>query len=306
MKFQEARENFLDWLEVIKNKSQKTVEQYGRHLEKFSEYLEEKNIDSYAFKVEEITLKISEGFRTYLYKGEKKISVKTANAYMITIRSFLKYLEKQWIKSLSATSIDLIKAEPRKVEFLEIDELEALFKAPEVSTIIWKRDLAIMECIYSTGLRISELTGLNKTDINLEKLEFAVRGKWKKLRVVYLTEHAAQLIKNYLEARNDHLSPLFIRHNVKMDNIDVLEDDNMRLTRFFMTGMIKKYAIKAWIIKNISAHTLRHSFATTLLWAGADLRSIQEMLWHSSITTTQVYTHVTNPQLKNIHKKYMK
>lgn len=306
MKFQEARENFIDWLEVIKNKSLKTVEQYTRHLEKFSEYLEEKNIDSYEFVVWDITLKLANGFRSYLYKWEKKISIKTANAYMITLRSFLKYLEKQGEKSLSATSIDLIKAEERRVEFLSEEELENLFKTPDRETIIWKRDIAIMSCIYSTWLRISELTALNKTDINLETLEFAVRGKWKKLRVVYLTQDAADLISDYLSMRNDHLSPLFIRHNVKADNIDILEDENMRLTRFFMTSMVKKYALKAGIIKNISAHTLRHSFATTLLWAWADLRSIQEMLWHSSITTTQVYTHVTNPQLKNIHKKFMK
>ena len=306
MKFQEGKESFLDWLEVIKNKSPKTVEQYSRHLEKFSEYLEDKNIDSYNFKVGEITLKIAEGFRSYLHKSGKKISVKTANAYMITLRSFLKYLEKQGEKSLSATSIDLIKAEPRQVEFLTEDELQKIFQVPDTSTLIGKRDLAIMECIYSTGLRISELTALNKNDINLETKEFAVRGKGRKIRVVFLTEHAAELIKNYLNARVDHLSPLFIRHNINAENIDVLEDEKMRLTRFFMTGMVKNYAIKAGILKNISAHTLRHSFATTLLWAWADLRSIQEMLGHASITTTQVYTHVTNPQLKNIHKKFMK
>jgi len=306
MNFQETRENFLDWLEVIKNNSSKTVEQYSRHLEKFSEYLEEKNHDSFLFEVWDIDLKLAEWFRTYLYKWEKKITVKTANAYMITLRSFLKYLEKQWVKSLSATSIDLIKAEPRRVEFLSPEELERLFNAPKVDTIIGKRDIAIMECIYSTGLRISELTALNRQDINLETLEFAVRGKWRKIRVVYLTEHAAELIKTYLNARNDHLSPLFIRHNIHHDNIDILEDENMRLSRFFITGMIKSYAQRALILKNISAHTLRHSFATTLLWAGADLRSIQEMLGHSSITTTQVYTHVTNTQLKNVHKKFMK
>lgn len=304
--FMEAKANFLDWLEVIKNKSQKTVEQYSRHLEKFSEYLEDKNIDSFNFTIWEITLKLAEWFRSYLYKWEKKITIKTANAYMITLRSFLKYLEKQWEKSLSATSIDLIKAEPRRVEFLSQQELEKLFKSPNTSTLIGKRDLAIMECIYSTGLRISELTALNKKDINLESLEFAVRWKWRKIRVVYLTQHAAELIKEYLNARDDHLSPLFIRHNVGKNNIDVLEDENMRLSRFFITGMIKSYALKSMILKNISAHTLRHSFATTLLWAGADLRSIQEMLGHSSITTTQVYTHVTNPQLKNIHQKFMK
>jgi len=302
----EACSDFVDWLEVIKNKSPKTVEQYSRHLEKFSEYLEDKNIDSFNFTVWEITLKLAEWFRSYLYKWEKKITIKTANAYMITLRSFLKYLEKQGQKSLSATSIDLIKAEPRRVEFLSEEELERLFKAPDTSTLIGMRDIAIMECIYSTGLRISELTWLNKNDINLNTLEFAVRWKWRKIRVVYLTEHAASLISQYLNARDDHLSPLFIRHNVWKNNIDMLEDENMRLTRFFITGMIKKYALKAMILKNISAHTLRHSFATTLLWAGADLRSIQEMLWHASITTTQVYTHVTNPQLKNIHKKFMK
>lgn len=306
MKFREAQENFLNWLEVIKNKSPKTVEQYSRHLEKFWEYLEDKNIDSYTFVVEEITLKLAEWFRTHLYKLNAKISIKTANAYMITLRAFLKYLEKQGIKSLSPTAIDLIKAEPRQVEFLTEDELKKLFSIPDTGTLIGKRDIAIMECIYSTWLRISELTWLNKTDINLETREFAVRGKWRKIRVVYLTEHASSLIQEYLNARNDHLSPLFIRHNVHHNNIDVLEDESMRLSRFFITNMIKSYAIKSWILKNISAHTLRHSFATTLLWAGADLRSIQEMLGHASITTTQVYTHVTNPQLKNIHKKFMK
>jgi len=302
----EACSDFIDWLEVIKNRSLKTVEQYSRHLEKFSEYLEEKNIDSFDFTVGEITLKLAEWFRSYLYKSEKKITIKTANAYMITLRSFLKYLEKQGQKSLSATSIDLIKADPRRVEFLSDEELERLFKAPDSNTLIGKRDLAIMMCIYSTGLRISELTGLNKTDINLNTLEFAVRGKGRKVRVVYLTEYSAELIKQYLDSRDDHLSPLFIRHNVWKNNIDVLEDEQMRLSRFFITGMIKNYGIKALILKNISAHTLRHSFATTLLWAWADLRSIQEMLWHASITTTQVYTHVSNPQLKNIHKKFMK
>jgi integrase/recombinase XerD len=178
---------------------------------------------------------------------------------------------------------------------------------PDTSTIIWKRDLALMECIFSTWLRVSELTALNRKDINLDTHEFAVRGKWKKVRVVYLTQLSSDLIRAYLDTRDDHLSPLFIRHNTKSDNIDVLEDEKMRLTRqFITTGLIKKYATKAVIIKNVSAHTLRHSFATTLLSAWADLRSIQEMLGHSSITTTQVYTHVTNHQLKNVHDKFMR
>jgi site-specific recombinase XerD len=307
MLFKEAHNKFLNYLEVIKNKSPRTVEQYDRHLRKFDLFINESlKIKSSTFKVEKIVLDIAENFRSYLYEKNRTISIKTANAYMITIRSFLKFLEKKWHKSLSATAIDLIKAEERHVEFLNEEELERLFNAPDAKTVIWTRDLAIMECIYSTGLRISELTGLNIKDINLKRREFAVRWKWRKVRVVYLTKHAAKLIENYLEKRNDHLSPLFIRHNMKIENIKTLEDEKVRLTRFFITNMVKKYATKAFILKNISAHTLRHSFATTLLSNWADLRAIQEMLWHASITTTQVYTHVTNKKLKEVHSKFFK
>lgn len=304
MLYKEAHLKFLDYLEVIKNKSEKTVEQYDRHLKKFNEYLWKKYK---ILKVSEITLDLADWFRSYLYENKKKkISIKTANAYMITLRSFLKYLEKKWFKSLSATAIDLIKAEERQVEFLTEDEIERLFDTPDKGNIIWVRDLAIMKCIYSTWLRISELTKLNKEDINLKRKEFAVRWKWRKIRVVYLTDDSSKAIKKYLEMRKDHLSPLFIRHNIKIENIDALNDEKTRLSRFFITTMIKNYAKKAFILKDISAHTLRHSFATTLLWNWADLRAIQEMLGHSSITTTQVYTHVTNKKLKEIHNKYMK
>ncbi len=306
MKLKKAHEDFLNWLEASKNKSQKTIEQYDRHLNRFWEYLEDKNFDRFNFDLKNLNLEIAEWFRSYLYKSsEKKISIKTANAYMITLRSFLKYAEKKWIKSMSATAIDLIKAEPRMVEYLTKDELERLFKTPNTNSIIGTRDLAIISVIYSTGLRISELTALNIDDVDLKRKEFAIRWKWRKIRVVYLTDDSANKIKNYLDKRRDHLKPLFIRHNIKIDSIDILEDENTRLTRFFITNMIKRYWIKANILKNISAHTLRHSFATTLLNAWADLRSIQEMLGHSSITTTQVYTHVNNPHLKEIHKKFM-
>ena len=307
MKFKEAHLNFLNYLEVIKNKSQRTIEQYDRHLRKFESFLMESlETDPSIFDVEKIDLNTAEKFRSYLYEKNRSISISTANYYMITLRSFLKYLEKKWIESMSATAIDLIKADERHVEFLNEEELERLFNAPDTATVIWARDLAIMECIYSTGLRISELTGLNRKDINFKRKEFAVRWKWKKVRAVYLTKHSADLIENYLEKRTDHMWPLFIRHNIKMDNIDALEDEKVRLTRFFITGMVKNYASKAFILKNISAHTLRHSFATTLLSNWADLRAIQEMLWHASIKTTQVYTHVTNKKLKDVHKKFMK
>ncbi|MDD4151746.1 MAG: tyrosine-type recombinase/integrase [Candidatus Gracilibacteria bacterium] len=301
MKFNEAKIKFLNWLEIIKAKSPKTIEQYNRHLEKFEIYMKGND-----FLVENIDLELAEGFRTFVHKNGKHISIKTANAYMISLRSFLKYLEKTGIKSLSPTSIDLIKQEQRQVEFLSEEELYRLFRAPDTTNIIGKRDLAIITCIYSTGLRISELTALNINDINLSKKEFVVRGKGKKLRIVYLTKEAVSKINAYLEARTDNYSPLFIRHNFDSKNFKNLCDEDVRLSRFFITTMIKEMAIKAYILKDISAHTLRHSFATTLLNNGADLRSIQELLGHSSITTTQVYTHVTNPKLKEIHNKFMK
>lgn len=304
MNIKEAHTKFLEYLESIKNNSQKTVEQYDRHLKKFEEYLKEKGLEN--INVEKLNLEIFEDFRASLYRWKKKISVKTANAYMITMRSFLKFLWKRWLDSLAPWKIDLIKHEDRRVEFLTEEELDRLFNCPDTWTITGLRDLAIMKCIYSTGLRISELTNLNIENIDLERKEFAVRWKWRKLRVVYLTDDSAESIRKYLQKRNDHLKPLFIRHNAKAENIDILTDENMRLSRFFITTMIKKYAKQAIILKDISAHTLRHSFATTLLSKWADLRSIQEMLWHASITTTQVYTHVTNQKLKEVHKKFMK
>ena len=310
MIFHQVHTQFLEYLEVIKNKSQNTIIQYDRHLNKFYDYLEDKNIDSNKFEVEKITLDLAEWFRTFLYKSAKKsISIKTANAYMISLRAFLKYCEKKWIASLSPTAIDLIKAEPRMVEYLTKEELERLFLTPSRETIIWNRDLAIMEMIYSTWLRISELTNLDIKDVDLKRLEFWVRWKWKKVRVVYLTENSALLIKNYLDLRSDNFTALFIRHNIKTENLKITDEvywEKMRLSRFFITTMIKKYALKAFILKDISAHTLRHSFATTLLSNGAWIRDVQEMLGHSSITTTQVYTHVTNSQLKNAHKKFMR
>jgi len=175
---------------------------------------------------------------------------------MITIRAFLKYAQKKQIKTLAPTSIELIKAEQRNIEFLSKEELDRLFSSPNTNNIIWFRDLTIMECIYSTWLRITELTNLNIDDINLKRKEFAVRWKWRKLRVVFLTNHAANLIEKYLEKRNDHFSPLFIRHNIKKENMTWIGDEKMRLTRFFITKMIKRYAQKAFILKNLSRYKI--------------------------------------------------
>lgn len=259
-----------------------------------------------------------EDFDTWrLSLADSGLSVKTVNAHIITIRSWLKYLKKEEIDCLDPTVLDLMRVQDREVTFLTGEEIERYFTAIPRETIQWLRDYAISECVYSTGLRISELTALNRQDVNFETLEFAVRGKWGKLRVVYLTEQASLAIQAYLEARNDHFTPLFIRHNfgensalikgaggLSLEDTVLLDDAPVRLSRFFITNMVKGYGLRAGILKNMHAHTLRHSFATTLLTNGADIRIIQELLGHASITTTQVYTHVTNPKLKEAHKKF--
>ena len=354
MNFVRAIDEFLIYIRIHKNLSPRTVEQYERHLVKFLWYLvpeisefewkpldhelvflespedsvkrSQKNVlkrfllDKCPLELENVKISDLNEFRLYI--AEKWLSVKTANAYMITFRAFLKFCRKQWYESIDPISIDLIKQKDREVTFLDTAEIVRIFDQIDTTTIQWKRDAAIIECIYSTGLRISELTALNKSAINLDTREFSVRGKWSKIRTVYLTELAAEKIQDYLAARKTELgekdifSPLFIRHNFSTDNVysksvqwddlikKPLSDTDVRLSRFFITNKIKEYSLRANIIKEVSAHTLRHSFATTLLTNGADIRSIQELLGHASITTTQVYTHVTNPKLKEIHERF--
>ena len=223
---------------------------------------------------------------------------------MVTLRSYFKYARKEGIECLDPIMIDLVKQKQRQVTFLTPEEIIRLRDAIPSDTIQGIRDRAIFECIYSTGLRISELCALDRPHVDLMRGEFSVRGKGGRVRVVYLTDYAREVIAAYTGMRDDDFSPLFIRHNTNPHAIDSYTDAQMRLSRIHITTMIKEYALRANIIKNVSAHTLRHSFATTLLTNGADIRSIQEMLGHASITTTQVYTHVTNPRLKDAHRKY--
>lgn len=330
-------QDFLIYLRLHKGRSRKTQEQYAFHIWRFICYMIsgiEKHhphspldflppLDKDAAKNWKSPLiELAKTFREPVIEDIKKedfdtwrlslsdsgLSVKTVNAHIITIRSWLKYLKKEEIACLDPTTLDLMKVNDREVTFLTNEEITRFFEAMPRETIQWKRDYAIAECIYSTGLRISELTALDRGDVNFETLEFAVRGKGGKLRVVYLTDQAKIAIQDYLNARSDEFSPLFIRHNFSEENISssLLSNEWVRLTRFFITNMIKDYGLRAGILKNMHAHTLRHSFATTLLTNGADIRIIQELLWHASITTTQVYTHVTNPKLKEAHKKFHK
>ena len=328
--------DFLVYLRLHKWRSRKTQEQYLFHIWRFIIWMipeitkEELSIHDFlppadkelmkkwknplfdmakkynTCNIESITKEDFDNWRLSL--SDSGLSVKTVNAHIITIRSWLKYLKKQQIACLDPTTLDLMKVDDREVTFLTQEEINRFFDIFPRETIQWKRDFAISKCIYSTGLRISELTNLDIGDVNLETMEFAVRWKWWKLRVVYLTEEARDAIQQYIWSRHDDFSPLFIRHNFSEENIEssLLNNDSVRLTRFFITNMIKDYGIKAGILKNMHAHTLRHSFATTLLTNWADIRIIQELLGHASITTTQVYTHVTNPKLKEAHQKFHK
>jgi len=313
MQFTRAKKNFLGWLELIKNKSPRTIEQYARHLSYFEDFL---IANKQTQEVADISQQDVNDFRyelgqtvTHLKTEDnkpKKRSTKTINMYMITLRAFFSYLQKQDISSLPPTKIELIGAVERQVDFLTPEELSLLLDNPQGDDIWDIRDFAIMKMIATSGLRISELIALDRKDIRLEKKEFTIRGKGNKLRLVFLSDSSIQSIENYLRMRDDHFFPLFIRHNFKKENILNLNHEDVRLTRNWVTRMIHDRAVAKWIEKKISAHTLRHSFATTLLGAGADLRSIQELLWHANIATTQVYTHVTNPQLKKIHNKFIK
>jgi site-specific recombinase XerD len=214
-------------------------------------------------------------------------------------------LAKRDVECLAAEKIDVPKSEKRIVEFLTPEELQRLFGAVGEKTTSDLRDAAILETLYSTGLRVSELVGLSRQQVDLERKEFAVTGKGRKTRIVFLTPEAAEKIGKYLNRRTDNLPAVFLSHsrNSKADEI-VGGKDTKRLTAWSVAAIVKKYSTQAGIIKKVTPHTLRHSFATTLLNNGADIRSVQEMLGHASITTTQIYTHVTNKRLREIHAKF--
>ncbi len=251
-----------------------------------------------------LTLQKIQNYRIYLNRfldeKNKKLGIKTQNYHIIALRAFLKYLIKNDVKTLSPEKIELSKIPARTVEVLSREELDRLFKAVDQTRKNAARDRAILETLYSTGLRVSELTNLNRDQIDLERREFMVRGKGRKPRIVFLSKRAAEFIENSLKSREDNLKPLFI-NSLKGD---ILEEEKRRLSTVSVENMVRKYALHAGIIKKVTPHTLRHSYATELLINGADIRSVQEMLGHSSITTTQIYTHVTDKKLREIHEKF--
>lgn len=294
--------DFLEDLEVAKNRSQRTIIAYAHYLTRFADFAEKKGVSD----PNQINLEIVRQFRLFLsrLKDEKDqvLSIKTQGYHLISLRSFLKFLAKRDIQSLAAEKIDLPKFEPRKISFLEGKEIQELLNSPKGVEISSLRDKAILEMLFSTGLRLSEIASINREDVNFDRGEMRVVGKGRKERIVFISDTAKLAISDYLADRHDEDEALFIRHSLNAELVG--DEDSLRLSVRGIERVVDKYARKSGLTKKISPHTLRHSFATDLLINGADIRSVQAMLGHSSITTTQVYTHITNERLKEVHEAF--
>lgn len=305
----QAVKKFLEYAEITKNQSAKTLENYRHYLRRLIEFA------GGNLTIGEIDLDLINNYRLYLNRLQDDqhkplLTVKTQSYHLIALRAFLKFLIKQDYSTLAPEKIELGKMPDRTVDFLEREELESLFKTVDRSKINGLRDYAILRTLYSTGLRISELVSLDRDQINLETREFRVMGKGSKYRIVFLSEEAAKALAEYLRNRKDQWKPVFINHGrgkeKESGKVKVADNENRRITTTMVQYLIRNYARAAGLVKRVTPHKLRHSFATELLKNGADIRSVQEMLGHSSITTTQIYTHLTNRRLKEIHDKFHK
>ena len=340
-------EEFLEYCEIGKNQSKRTTDNYRHYLSRFESFAKTQGVND----PEDITLELVRQYRLYLNRlteedDRQVLKLVSQNYHLIALRAFLKYLSKNDVKSLASEKIELPKNPVRQVEFLDHDELKRLFEAvnQEPNELLRLRDGAILELLFSTGLRVSEAAGLKRDNINLDRREFTVRGKGSKLRLVFLSQEAAEAIKKYLGKRPDASQALFVGHSsigkAKDGKSTSMEGNKLKsvearqkkmekeiasfgkpaekgasgmsrsagkvpgLTTRQIQRIIKKYCKLAGIIKKVTPHTLRHSFATDLLQNGADIRSVQTLLGHASITTTQIYTHITNEGLRDIHKKF--
>ena len=299
MQFEKAKTDFLEYLEIEQNRSQKTIQNYDHYLTRLIDFAGD-------IKVSDIDAELIRKWRLWLNRLGTNVSDElgktTQNYHLIALRSFLKFCAKRDIPALTADKVELARTKRKQVTFLTEEELERVFEQPDTSTLPGLRDRAILELLFSSGLRVSELVGLDKDHINLRRREFMVRGKGQKDRPIFISEEAADWIQRYLDKRQDTAKPLFVRYSgsKKVD----LSGNFHRLTVRSVQRLVARYALLAGITKHVSPHTLRHSFATDLLMNGADLRSVQAMLGHSNIATTQIYTHVTDPHLKAVHEKF--
>src|SRR3989338_3967668 len=307
MGIKEAQLRFLEYSELDRNLSLKTVKMYGYYLLFFQAWLftQTKTDD---FEVEKIDENIVRNFRLYLSHNYKNVSKgplkrQTQNYFLVALRSFFRYLIKQKLPVLSPDMIELGKLRDRNIKFLSENDLERLFRSVDTTDEPGIRDRTILEVLFSTGLRVSELAALDREKVNLETSEFGVMGKGGKMRVVFLSANAKEWLQKYLQMRKDSYAPLFIRYSGPTGEEDFTFEKN-RLSVRSIERLVDKYRKKAGILDKIGPHALRHSFATDLLSHGADLRSVQEMLGHKNIATTQIYTHVTNARLKEVHEKF--
>lgn len=300
MTLKDLTKQYLEHLEVEKNRSQKTIVNYDHYLNRFLDWA----------KVEDpkhITQEMVRKYRLYLNRAKdargRELKKVTQNYHVIALRGFLKYLAKNDIEALPAEKIELAKTSTREVEFLDSDEVERLVKSPSGESLRDLRDRALLETLFSTGLRVSELCSLDRDHIDLKRGEFSIRGKGDKIRVVFVSPQAREALEKYLSKREDPDPALFIRfRNTKRDSAP--QEDDLRLTSRSIQRIVRHHAVKCGISKKVTPHTLRHSLGTDLLRNGADLRSVQMILGHSNISTTQIYTHITDKELREIHKKF--
>lgn len=299
MNYEQTVTEFLEYLELEQNRSQKTIANYSHYLVRLSDFAGD-------IKISDIDAELIRKWRLWLNRlgtnTSDELSKVTQNYHLIALRSFLRFCIKRGYSALAPDQIELARTTRPQVTFLTPEELERLAAQPDLSKLSGLRDRAIIELLFSSGLRVSELVGLDRDHINLKRREFMVRGKGQKDRPIFISQEAANWIDQYLNKRPDNTKPLFIRYSgsKKVD----LSGNYHRLTARSVQRMVARYALLAGITKHVSPHTLRHSFATDLLMNGADLRSVQAMLGHSNIATTQIYTHVTDPHLKAVHEKF--
>lgn len=310
---EKLKREFLEYTEIEKGRSLNTVRNYEHYLNRFFEFSKVK-------KASDITDNLLREYRLWLNRqptfakasaGQARESLKkrTQNYYLIALRAFLKYIAKRGVKVLSPEVIELAKVGERQIDLITPEELNRLLDAPDTATLRGLRDKAILETLFSTGLRVSELCSLPR-EINLESDEYSIRGKGEKVRVVFLSDEAKRSIKNYLNKRNDLDDALFVQvSEIKEKKSDSKNknkklDEATPLTPRSVQRIVKHYAIKAGISKKVTPHVVRHMFATDLLSNGADLRSVQMLLGHANIATTQIYTHITDKALRDTHKKF--
>lgn len=297
-------EEFLEYLEIERGLSPLTIRDYRHYLNHFIDW---SKAHCPITKPGDLTVELVRKYRVYLAhynspNGNLPIKKVTQNYYVIALRSFLRYLIRKDLKVVAPEKIELPKTESRSLKFLDRDQLERLINQPDVTKERGIRDKAMMETLFSTGLRVSELCKLNRDQINLERREFGIIGKGGRARVVFLSDRAAIWLEKYLSVRSDQFKPLFIRYAGNQEPIT--NGEKMRLTPRSVQRIVSKYVRRARLPVAATPHVLRHSFATDLLMNGADLRSVQELLGHKNVATTQIYTHVTNAQLRDVHKAF--